>query len=516
MKKRAQFPDSYTYTLLLRGLANNANQSGAAAKAIAVYHSMSAPNSRVQPSIIHTNAVLQVLARALDMDGIWGVAAKIPETGPGAADGTTYTTILNAIRQSILQGSPKGETEEAKATRTEKGVVEGRRIWEDIIGKWKNADIVMDEKLVCSMGRLLLTGVRPRDWDDVLSLVEQTMDIPRLVPRLGTLAHMEAGIPRLRLPNTPEQYRSDNDHLGPDKGPMRGGEFLPIIRQGRSASPSSLTYVTPTNHTLTMVLEACQKVIAKTAADEYWNLLTDPGTYAIEPDTSTAHQRLRGFRQSRQSGEAVKLLQEAFIAQDLDMKPGTFRIAMSTCVRDKNNHNSLKNANEILRLMMERLPDADPKTVVSYAELALSFPLATGEDFVGALTYLQPVVKNLRLLLTVGGEKEGDDAGTVRLANEERQTALLALRKVYGVYDKLLLSNLIAEERKPPFKREHARLAAFIQRLIFNDSKNAKTHSSEEEKNIEEAKKQKPRFARVRKGELGAGEKSRVSSPIPA
>ncbi|KAJ5024864.1 PPR repeat family-domain-containing protein, partial [Bipolaris maydis] len=58
MKKRAQFPDSYTYTILLRGLSLNAHTSGALSHALSIYHSLSAPNSRVEPSIIHTNAAL--------------------------------------------------------------------------------------------------------------------------------------------------------------------------------------------------------------------------------------------------------------------------------------------------------------------------------------------------------------------------------------------------------------------------------------------------------------------------
>jgi hypothetical protein len=185
MKKRAQFPDSYTYTILLRGLSINAHHSGVLAKALSVYHSLSAPNSRVEPSIIHTNAALRVCARAMDMDALWGVAGKIPEKGPQAANVVTYLTIINAVRQNLLVDPPKGETEDEAAARRERGILEARRMWEDIIARWRNAELKIDEELVCAMGRLLLIGSRPRDWDDVLSLVEQTMDVPRLVPGHG-------------------------------------------------------------------------------------------------------------------------------------------------------------------------------------------------------------------------------------------------------------------------------------------------------------------------------------------
>jgi hypothetical protein len=202
MKKRAQFPDSYTYTIILRGLSINAHLSGVLSKALSVYHSLSAPNSRVEPSIIHTNAALRVCARALDMDALWGIAGKIPESGPQAANATTYLTIINAVRQNLLLDPPKGETAEETAERRERGIVEGRRLWEGIVARWRNADLKIDEELVCGMGRLLLIGSRPRDWDDVLSLLEQTMDIPRLVPRLGTPGREAAGLPRIKHPGT--------------------------------------------------------------------------------------------------------------------------------------------------------------------------------------------------------------------------------------------------------------------------------------------------------------------------
>jgi hypothetical protein len=466
MKKRAQFPDSYTYTILLRGLSINAHHSGALSYALAVYHSMSAPNSRVQPSIIHTNAALRVCARALDMDALWGIAAKIPESGPAAADAVTYTTILNAIRQNLLIGAPAGELDNEQAARRERGIVEGRRIWEDIIRKWRSADLAMEEELVCAMGRLLLVGSRPRDWDDMLSLVEQTMDVPRMVPRLGTKARDEAGYRRVKAPHTPDEYKSDNDH------PTRGEEFLAVTTHGVGSQFSNrLSYAKPGSNTLAILLEACQKVVAVKAAEQYWDMLTDPVTYAVVPDVKNLDQWLRLLRQNRASNAAVRTLKEDFLGRGIIPRIGTIRIAMSTCVRDKNNHNSLKHAGEILHLMSTSLPDADAKAVSMYAELALGFPLANGQDLIQALTYLHPITTNLRLQLGVGGEKHsGDRVGAVFLTGENRQDAITALSKIHAVYDRLIFSNLIEEEKKALFKVERARLSAFIQRINFKDS----------------------------------------------
>ncbi|EUC45012.1 hypothetical protein COCMIDRAFT_5766 [Bipolaris oryzae ATCC 44560] len=507
MKKRAQFPDSYTYTILLRGLSLNAHTSGVLSHALSVYHSLSAPNSRVEPSIIHTNAALKVCARAGDMDALWGVAGKIAESGPGSANAITYITIINAIRQSLLINAPKGESEEETAARKERGIIEARRMWEDIIGRWRNADLVIDEELVCAMGRLLLVGSRPRDWDDVLSLVEQTMDIPRLVPRLGTADRRKAGFPHLRAPNVPPQYRVDDEHLSPDNTPARGDEFLPLKPKG--ALPHSLAYVRPGNNTLSIIQEACQKIVANKAAQEYWDLLTDPRTYKIVPDRINLHMRLRNLRLNRASADAVQLLQDDMIGKDIAPRPGTFRIAMSTCVRDKNNHNSLKHASQILNMMFKILEDADPKTITMYAELATSFPLAKGSDLVDALTILNPIAKNIRLQLGVGGRERRHRrvAGPQYLEGEERQDAITALRKIHGVYDKLLFSNLISEEMKAPFKVERARLSAFIQRILFQDGHSRSKGNVEEAAPSEEENSRENLQGEADQGEVQEGEK---------
>lgn len=467
MKKRAQFPDSYTYTILLRGLSINAHQQGVLEKALSVYHSLYAPNSRVEPSIIHTNAALRVCARALDMDALWGIAAKIPETGPAAANATTYSTIINAMRQSLLLKVPTDETAQEAAVRKDRSITEARRLWEDIAGKWRSADLVIDEELVCSMAKLLLLGARPRDWDDVLSLVEQTMDVPRLVPRLGTPERETAGFPRLRAPDVPDDYKFDDSRLAPDQTGARGEEFLPFS----GSLARQLAFVKPGNHVLSVLQEACQKIAAPKAAQKYWDMLADPATYGIKPDLNNLNQQLRNLRQNRASAVAAELLEKDILGQGLEPSPGTFRIAMSTCVRDKNNHNSLKHASQILHSMNKTFEDADAKTVGMYADLALTFPLAKGQDLVDALTSLHPIVKNLRLQLGVGGRDrtEHKQNGASYLKGPQRQDVLMALRKVYAVYDRLLLSNLIPEEQKQVFKKERARLSAFILKQTERD-----------------------------------------------
>lgn len=59
---------------------------------------------------------------------------------------------------------------------------DGRKLWGDVVGRWRKGDLIVDQPLVCAMGRLLLLGSRRSRWEDVFALVEQTMNIPRWKP----------------------------------------------------------------------------------------------------------------------------------------------------------------------------------------------------------------------------------------------------------------------------------------------------------------------------------------------
>ncbi|KAL8954482.1 MAG: hypothetical protein Q9193_007227, partial [Seirophora villosa] len=141
---------------------------------------MSATNCPVKPNIIHTNAMLKVCALAKDMDTLWAVAAKLPMKGAGAPDNLTITIILNAIRTVAWHGDEdlQDESVDELSIRRQRAVVQGRKLWDEIIPRWRAGDFWIDEEVVCAMGRLLLLGSTRQDFEDVLSLVEQVMRIP--------------------------------------------------------------------------------------------------------------------------------------------------------------------------------------------------------------------------------------------------------------------------------------------------------------------------------------------------
>ena len=322
MKKRAQLPDSYTFTILFRGLSSYPHLSKTTSRALSIYQSMFAENSPVRPSIIHTNAVVNVCARAHDIDALIGIAADLPVHGSGAPNKLTYTIILNAIQSNAAgeydpQIASSRRYDSEKMERIVLAVQQGRRLWLEIKQRWMSGDLALDEDLVCAMGRLLLLGRKNQDLDDVLSLLEQTMGIPRQIARLDS-----PGPRRAEAASGPEE----DSELPPDSPANVELETLlsspsPKSKLPRSPSdpfapPSSgprLTQsaVRPGRNTLSLVLEACIALKYVRGAQNYWGLLTSPDShYSIVPDGENYHMYLRLLSVQRSSKLAVEFVDE--------------------------------------------------------------------------------------------------------------------------------------------------------------------------------------------------------------
>ena len=421
MKKRSQPPDAYTYSILLRGLAHNADFPQSPARALAIYNSMYAENSPVRPTIIHTNAVLKVFSRAHDIDSLFEVAAKLPRRGRGAPDNKTFTTIINAIRHNAMKTELLRHSDaDGIAALRQQAVLQGRRMWEDIIGRWRDGGMLLDDEMVNAIGQLLLLRGEPEDCDDVLSLVEQTMCIPRGVPRLGDPARKTHLTPargsreESRSTNSAEEHdlgrsnstatavsadtptsselanymptsselanymptSSELDSYELDSTPaprslpassaltsVPPNEFSPL-----PLTPSSLprSYASPSRHTLSLILDACTRMHAYAAGQSYWNILTSP-PYGLIPDEENYHTYLRFLRATHSSRLACALVEDMARPRDaggLGVEPQakTYRIAMSACVRDGNNDNVGAYATALLRTMAKRLEEPDLKT----------------------------------------------------------------------------------------------------------------------------------------------------------
>lgn len=372
MKKRGVFPDAHTYTLLFRSFipkSENGVDEATVAKATNIYYSMLTPTSRVKPGIIHTNAVLRVCSLAGDMDALWGVASKIPERGPGSADTVTYTILLSAIRFGAMGFAHDGVYLEQIGGKRQGVVNEGRRIWMECIQKWRSGDLVIDAELVAQMGNLLLISNRMEDWDDVLSLVEQTTRIPRqIVP----LDH-----PDRRIGHVPQEtlIGDDVEQSPPSEEEEQEG-FLPTPASKAfqaiptTKSTSSPIWVTPGNPILSVLIQACLKMRIPKAANAYWDIITSQ--HSLVPDLANYQSMLRLYRLNRSSAKAVALIEKMHSADGGSVSPRglTYRDAMAVCARDHKNPSIMNIANRIMDDMKYRLRDPDVQALLAYLSLA--------------------------------------------------------------------------------------------------------------------------------------------------
>jgi pentatricopeptide repeat protein len=373
LKKRGQTPDAYTYTLIFRGLAQQAHQHpSAVAHALSIYHSMDADNAPVTPNVIHTNAVLKVCAQAGDMDAMFGIAAKLKDKGLRAPNNLTFTIIFNAIRENAIKRVSKHMTaEELQPLRT-KSVTDARRMWQDIVNRWRHGDLWIDEELVCSMGRILLMG-DDRDKNDVLAMLRQAMKIPQLVmrnerqPRPIAVPKADENLEEWEGQTTEAKFKAEGGDV-PAESPIPHDQFKRIVPAKRKDTYGKglSSFPTPGQNTLSLLMETLQEAKFALPATLYWKIFTEH--YGVKPDSANIHSYLRILRQGRLSDETTAVLQQM---PTYMLEKKTFRIAIASCARDKQNPNAFANASRIVDLMQKTMDQIDLPTLHIFLDVAL-------------------------------------------------------------------------------------------------------------------------------------------------
>ncbi|KAL4903602.1 hypothetical protein BDW74DRAFT_155822 [Aspergillus multicolor] len=186
MKKRGGVPNSWAYTTMLRGFSqvDKTAFSNPMSMARSIYQNMLDPESGIEVNLIHHNAMLTACGHHGDMNLLWEIAGSLPEDGPGSPDDYTYTIILSALRRKIQKTAEEQGAREFGAERTYKSrvelIAEGKRIWTDVVYRWKKGELKMSNELVSAMVGLLWEGTG--DWHlfEALKLINQTTGIPIL------------------------------------------------------------------------------------------------------------------------------------------------------------------------------------------------------------------------------------------------------------------------------------------------------------------------------------------------
>ncbi|KAL2068272.1 hypothetical protein VTL71DRAFT_16370 [Oculimacula yallundae] len=470
MKKRAQVPDAYTYTILFRGCAEHKDSGVALPKVMDIYNSMLDEKSPIKPNTIHMNCVLKMCARADNMDALFGIAGQFSRHGLTAPNNLSFTIILNALRMNAV-GAARGDLSPMeKRARIRQSIARSRDVWADIIERWRKGDMWIDEELVSTMGRLLLVG-EDADKDDVFSLIEQTMNIPRQVPKLGTpdRARIEPAKQHesMQAPQQTEETSTTVLNADGEEVPSASGPRFSVIEAPKTKEDGIAMYAKPGQNSLSLLLQAALDLRLKAPATAYWTIFTSH--HLVQPDSANYHAYLRILRMSRASTELLSILS---LMSSHDIETKTFRLSMSTCFRDKKNPNSFGNAEKVLDLMTKHLLLPDPQSLEHYLEIAIDCPSkatskiqnAQGQQILHALSRLHPSFLALKSALQFNGSST---APGNRSSHEQTQLSESVTQLASGMiraFDLLMYRALVPREMHGELTKERSKLSAFVTR----------------------------------------------------
>ncbi|KAH6841138.1 hypothetical protein B0I37DRAFT_393946 [Chaetomium sp. MPI-CAGE-AT-0009] len=354
MKKRAQVPNAKTYTIIFRGCAQSIHPKLAVAESTRIYNFMIKAGP-LKPNTIHMNAVLEVCARAGDLESLFTVLVT-SNAGMRCPDAHTYTIVLNALRYDSghADKSNVGLIDAEVKREIQKNVVRARAIWTDVITNWRGAKLIIDEPLVSAMGRILALGDY-KDNDSVLELLEQTMKIPRFDQ------------PNVKLPDAPLAKADETANLPTAENQTPGANMSMKARKELAESRANKTplYAKPGNKTLSLVLTALANTRKTSSAVKYWNYFTQ--ILNVTPDASNHALYLRALAAGHASGQVASHIAEL---PDSLLTAQTFRRGFSACISDNLNPHAFKHACRIFNVMATKQRYADALAMRLFLQVA--------------------------------------------------------------------------------------------------------------------------------------------------
>lgn len=433
MKKRAQLPNVQTYTIMFRGMAKSEHPKLAVSEAIRHYNILMR-DSRLEPNSTHMNAVINVCGRAGDLDSMFTILDTINESTRSPTP-YTYTSVLNALKYTTLN-EIKDLDEEQKQQNLEKMVNRAQALWEEVIDKWRKGRLLVDEELVCAMGRLLAASSKEHQRS-ILDLLEQTMNIPNM-------------------------SKSDSANPATDSKAV-----VPSKTQGAFAQPG--------RNTLGLVLTVIARARLTTSGIKYWNhLVRERGVVPDMDNWLRLFSMLSVARASAHASEILDLVPDEFINYKF------YRMAMMACIRDNINQNAIKNSNRVLDSMIKRLSFPDAHAMRLYLRVSMvshsahrakakegdeeGAKRAYGKQIVEALGKLWDPYRKLhtRYFKDVTPKKGPDE-----LYNNQREVIALA-RIMYSSFSKVTQEQLIPEEEVKELHEVGARINKEIQKFYKN------------------------------------------------
>ncbi|KAG5963849.1 hypothetical protein E4U58_003417 [Claviceps cyperi] len=481
MKKRGQFPNVQTFTLIFAGCAKFQSPKIAVSETVKHYHLLMA-DERIKPNSIHLNAALNVCAKAGDLESMF-LIADTADDSTRAPNAFTYTTILDALRANVskdlrLKILPKEQLER----HVKKVVDRSRSLWMEVMMRWEKGRLRLDEKVVCAMGRNILLSWKLDDRREILDLVQKTMDIPNLDkdPKaadrlLGTSTNSilvspqdqdpSQGLSEGSIQGSPESLQDTTTDDSNDSNK---------ISSEATALKSNSRYALPGRNTLALILTALSFSRITTCGIKYWNVMVRH--YGIVPDRDNWYRllgMLRAGKASAQAASVVNLLPKEYVSSL------PYKIAMQTCIRDNVNPNATKNALQVLKSMVTRLPVLDVQVIRLYLRVALVCHhhlrhRAKKGDQVGAKReygiQITSALENIRETYWLLHEhyfqvvKPKDAQERDVLYKDQREVIALA-RFMHALCDKVVLEKMLPEAELNKVQTQAVKLSRIIQQF---------------------------------------------------
>lgn len=366
MKKRGQLPNAQTYTIIFNGLADSNHPKLAVGEALKIYNAMLC-SPRLRPNVKHLNAVLDVCAKAQDIESLFVTLRSATEERP--PDNLTYTIILNALRyqQSNFPNPHTTLSEQEEAAAVKKSITQtisrAKLVWEEVMERWRKNEIIMDEELMCSMGRILLLG-GGKETETILAMATETLGITKL----------KDGQPGL-MPE--EQRKKDRDTKDNGTGGSAPARPFALQKGTKSAQVSSSTEASngstgqqvvrfTANNTLSLLMRATANSRLTKLGARYWDYMTT--MYGVNPDQKNYRDYLDCLFTGAASGKAARVL--ASMPPNIT-QPQAIRRGLLMCYFDNLNDKAFDNANVMLDAMTRKLRYPDPRCLTLYLDVAL-------------------------------------------------------------------------------------------------------------------------------------------------
>lgn len=482
MKKRAQLPNAQTFTIIFTGLAQSKHSEVAVAEALKIYNAM-LHNPRLKPNVRHLNAVLDVCSKAQDIESLFVVLRSADaERSP---DGLTYTIILNALRYQRSNRPDPHSTlnDEAQALvmakSIEQTVSRAKLVWEEVMARWRKSEIVMDEELMCAMGRVLLMG-GARETEHILDMVTEILGIARLKDGQPGLM---PGEQRRKVEITKQPGQSKKAEMGNTNGDEHSASWtwssLLNSEPGQAPSPRQPIQQPSVarfaaNNTLSLLMRALANAKLTKLGARYWDYMTT--IYAVKPDRKNFRDYLDCLFTGAASGKAARVI-TSIPAEILEAQ--AIRRGLLMCLFDHHNPQVLDNANTMLDAMTRKMRFPDPRCLQVYLDVALrtrakfsneKYPTAQSRDL-GYGMQLSAAIDRIWEPLRLATNHLGFEDGPMSAASPEersqrsysgRRALIEVAQSAQGICDKMLYQRLLPE------KSNEYRIAVARRRVFSN------------------------------------------------